>query len=102
MYCPQVGACRVCGVLTDVNSNASCLRCGGAFHLALRQDVPAKDCGQVWISDESQTLEFACNVCLGFASPDAGEPEAPSRARYTRSRGVRAADLLRQKRRRRP
>jgi hypothetical protein len=96
---PQVGVCRVCGEMTSVTSNASCMQCGGVFHLALRQDVPEKDCGQVWINDESQTLEFACNVCLGQAEPAA--PPSDERPRYARTQGTRAADLLRAKRRRR-
>lgn len=98
---PQVGACNVCGELTTVHTNASCHRCGASFHLALRQDVPSKDCGQVWIGEESQTLEFACNICLGFAKPP--EAAAESRPRYQRSEGARAANVLRSKRRpRRP
>lgn len=102
MHGPQVGVCRVCGELTTVHSNASCLQCGGAFHLALRQDIPAKDCGQVWIGEQSQTLEFACNICLGVATP-ATDADAPASAsdtgRYARREGVRATDLLREKRR---
>lgn len=102
MHGPQVGVCRVCGDLTTVHSNASCLQCGSAFHLALRQDIPAKDCGQVWISEESQTLEFACNVCLGVTNPIAdAAPDTPAAvpSRYARREGVRAADVLREKRR---
>jgi hypothetical protein len=88
--------------MTDAFSNASCMQCGAPFHLALRQDVPAKDCGQVWINDESQTLEFACNVCLGHAVEPAAEPAAPSAGgRYSRSQGARASEILRQKRARR-
>ena len=96
---PQVGVCRVCGGMTTVTSNASCMQCGGTFHLALRQDLPDKDCGQVWINEESQTLEFACAVCLGQVEPVAEQASAPSR--YARAQGVRAADVLRAKRRRR-
>jgi hypothetical protein len=100
MHGPQVGVCRVCGELTSVTSNATCLQCGSAFHLALRQDVPDKDCGQVWINEETQTLEFACYICLGRADP-AAPASAPARRRYARSTATRAADLLREKRRRR-
>lgn len=102
VYGPQTGVCRVCGELTDALSNAACMRCGGTYHLALRQDVPAKDCGQVWINEEHQTLEFACNICLGHAEP-AGS-RAASRTdegkRYARREGASAADIVRRRRRR--
>lgn len=76
------------------------MECGSAFHLALRQDVPAKDCGQVYINDESQTLEFACNICLGHApEPDTVKAAPDERTRYARRQGGRAADVLRAKRR---
>ena len=100
MYGPQVGVCRVCGEMTNTVSNASCLQCGSSYHLALRQDIPAKDCGQVWINEESQTLEFACYICLGVVAPPP-DPEVtpPARPRYVRAQGARAAELLRRKRR---
>ena len=97
MHGPQVGACRVCGELTNAFSNATCMQCGSSYHLALRQDVPAKDCGQVWISDESQTLEFACDICLGKVSPE-DDAAGAARPQYARAEGRRAADVLRRKR----
>ncbi len=48
--------CRVCGEPTTEHSNAVCSWCTAPFHLALRQDIPAKDCGQVWISEELLAL----------------------------------------------
>lgn len=95
---PQTGRCHVCGELTDTYSNAACLRCGSVFHLALRQDMPGKDCGQVWINDESQTLEFACNRCLGLAAPASDGATDETAARYSRSTHSRASDLLRARR----
>lgn len=101
MHGPQTGVCRVCGELTDAFSNATCMRCGAQYHLALRQDVPAKDCGQVWIDDESQTLEFACNICLGTAVVPAATEGRAGGEGYARAEGGRATDLLRRKRRQR-
>lgn len=34
------------------------------FHLNSRTDLPGKDCGDVWVSEEHMALEFVCNVCL--------------------------------------
>jgi hypothetical protein len=84
--------------LTDTFSNATCMQCGFSFHLALRNDVPAKDCGQVWIDDESQTLDFACDVCLGKVDPTPAVEESGNRTGYVRSEGMRASDVLRRKR----
>ena len=105
--------CRVCGEPTDATSEAECLRCLQPFHLALRQDVPAKDCGEVWLSDELMALEFACAICLAeergtplpqpLAAPpaptDAPERPTPAGRRYARHEGMRAADVARRRRR---
>ncbi len=87
--------CRVCGEPTSEFSHAVCSRCDLPFHLALRQDVPAKDCGQVWINPQHLGLEFGCNVCLGVETE-----AAPPRRRYARHEGVRARDVLRRRGRR--
>jgi hypothetical protein len=95
--------CRVCGEPTSEFSHAVCSRCDLPFHLALRQDVPAKDCGQVWINPQHLGLEFGCNVCLGIeaaATQDAAPVEAAPRRRYARHQGVRAQELLRRRGRR--
>ena len=98
MHGPQVGVCRVCGELTDTYSNATCMQCGFPFHLALRNDVPAKDCGQVWIDEDSQTLDFACDICLGRVDPAPDVDQEAARSAYSRSEGMRASDVLRRKR----
>lgn len=102
--------CRVCGEPTSQYSHASCDGCGETFHLALRQDIPAKDCGQVWINDEFMALEFSCNVCLDVVAPDTAAPPLPPvesvpgaptvKRRYARRDGINASALLRDKRRR--
>ena len=98
--------CRVCGEPTSEFSRAVCSHCAQPYHLALRQDVPAKDCGQVWINEHHLSLEFACNACLAAEEP--AEPpaapaplaERPARQRYVRREGVGAAELMRARRRR--
>ncbi len=32
-------------------------------------DMPGKDCGEVWVNEEHQALEFACNRCLAPPEP---------------------------------
>lgn len=100
--------CRVCGDLTTEHSNATCNSCGGVFHLALRTDVPAPDCGQVWISEEHLALEFACDTCLAgdaqapaTSASSARLEAAPARRRYTRREGMGASQLARARRQRR-
>jgi hypothetical protein len=78
----------------DTN-RASCSQCGREFHLALRTDVPTRDCGDAWIDDEAQALVFGCDLCLGRAQP-AG-PAASSRRRYARSEGKSAGALARRR-----
>jgi hypothetical protein len=103
----MVETCSVCGEPTGEHSYASCSRCARPYHLALRQDIPAKDCGQVWISEESLALDFACNTCLvaeGLiqlpSQPEAViAPESTTR-RYARRERVRASEVVRTRRRR--
>jgi hypothetical protein len=100
--------CRVCGDPTSEHSHAVCYRCRRPYHLALRQDIPAKDCGQVWLDEELLALQFACNVCLEVSAPTDGTAPAAEasanprgRRRYARHERVRAADVARARRQRR-
>src|SRR5436190_2510212 len=78
--------CHVCGSEMDAN-RASCNECGRDFHLALRVDVAARDCGDAWIDDEVQALIFGCNACLGRSEPAV----PPVKKRYARrNRGASA------------
>ena len=71
----------VCGVCRDPVQpamSADCNWCSGRFHLNQRNDVEAKDCGQVWIDEQYMALQFACDSCLraeDAASPERREPE---------------------------
>ena len=67
--------CRVCDEPADDTNSAVCNWCGLRFHLALRQDVPGKDCGRVWVNESYGALEYACESCLrGEPLPDEDEP----------------------------
>jgi predicted amidophosphoribosyltransferase len=85
--------CGVCGEAMDEN-RASCNQCGNEFHLALRIDRPARDCGEAWIDEDVQALVFGCNTCLGRGQP----AEKQRRVRHT---GVKASAVARARRQRR-
>jgi hypothetical protein len=99
----QYAPCSVCGEQTSEHSNAMCNFCFRPYHLALRNDIPAKDCGQVWISEEHMSLEFACNTCIGQQSVPTAKPatltETP-KPRYARREGKSASAIVREKQRR--
>jgi hypothetical protein len=84
--------CSDCSGPLDQN-RATCNLCGQEFHLALRIDVPARECGDAWIDDEVQALVFGCNVCLGRGAP------AEPRKRYARREGRRASAVARSRKR---
>ena len=70
--------------------SAECNWCDSRYHLNQRNDIVARDCGEVWIDEQYLALQFACNTCLGGpaagsrpAKPAAG---APGRARSSSGR----------------
>lgn len=63
-------ACVCCGEGFKAHDLAVCNSCGGNFHLAMRIDVEVKECGQVWINEELDGIEFGCNRCLGIQRED--------------------------------
>ena len=71
-------ACVVCGEAVDAKMSAACNWCDGRYHLNQRNDVEAKDCGQVWIDEQYMALQFACDNCLASDSvlaPPAKRPK---------------------------
>jgi len=84
--------CNVChGPLGE--NRAACTMCTAEFHLALRTDIPAIDCGDAWIDDELQALVFGCNACRGRV------PE-PARRRRAIRRNSAGANIVARRRRR--
>ena len=79
--------CVVCGEGVDATMSAECNWCDGRFHLNQRNDVDAKDCGQVWIDEQYLALQFACNNCLASEDvPSPPTPITPARKRSTLAR----------------
>src|SRR5690242_9103581 len=91
--------CSICAEPTGRHCQAICNGCGSLFHLALREDIPCKDCGQVWLNEEYMALEFVCNTCLGVAPPPAAESATPAKRRYVRHEGKGANAVARTRRR---
>ncbi|MGE5595671.1 MAG: hypothetical protein ACM3S1_06490 [Hyphomicrobiales bacterium] len=92
-------SCSVCGEELTPTTEAYCNSCNQPYHLNQRQDIPGKDCGEVWISEEHLGLEFACNRCLHpeqFERPldDVLDlTEAAAEIGYSEEDLARAADL---------
>jgi len=61
---PETYACAVCGEAAPAAMTAECNWCDRRYHLNQRNDVEAKDCGQVWIDEQYMALQFACDTCL--------------------------------------
>ncbi len=61
--------------------SAECNWCDQRYHLNQRNDVEAKDCGEVWIDDQYLALQFACQNCLtGPAAGSRGGAQTPASA----------------------
>jgi hypothetical protein len=81
--------CVVCGDAVSEAMSAECNWCDSRYHLNQRNDVEAKDCGQVWIDEQYLALQFACNNCLGNGAAAAStdtrvERDADRPRRYKR------------------
>lgn len=87
--------CCVCGEPADETNASDCYGCGRLYHLNQRNDVVARDCGDVWLNDSTLALEFGCQTCIDerFGEPDA--TTTPS------ADGSESADSGRESRRRR-
>jgi len=75
--------------------SATCNWCNGVYHLNQRNDIEARDCGQVWIDEQYMALQFACDTCLNSKGDDTAPttpvrvrevalPARPRRRRYTK------------------
>ena len=75
---PQTYSCTVCLEHVDDSNSSECNGCGERYHLNQRNDRPGKDCGDVWINDETLALEFGCQTCIDAVnqeqSPAAANP----------------------------
>lgn len=69
--------------------SAECNWCDSRYHLNPRNDIEARDCGEVWIDEQYLALQFACNTCLGGPAADAraAKPAASARGRVKSSAG---------------
>ncbi len=92
---PSTYTCVVCGEVAAPRMSSECNGCNGRFHLNQRNDIEARDCGQVWIDEQYLALQFACNNCLpaemrveSTAATHPGTPpkaeRAPRQRRYRR------------------
>ena len=72
--------CGVCSELVDARMSAECNWCDNRYHLNPRNDIDAKDCGEVWIDEQYLALQFACNTCLSGPAAESRAAHPPSRA----------------------
>ena len=79
--------CSVCDEQAEAAMTAACNWCNSRYHLNQRNDVEAKDCGQVWVDEQYLALQFACNTCL-TAAELATQPAARRPARSTPRRAA--------------
>ena len=85
--------CKVCAEEVEPHCATVCNSCGETFHLNQRQDLPGKDCGDVWLNEEHLGLEFACNICLAPAEEAADLDEVLDLSEAAAIAGVTEGDL---------
>jgi len=90
--------CVVCREHVAAAMSSECNWCGGRYHLNQRNDIEAKDCGQVWVDEQFLALQFACNTCL--AGEGGGGEAAPAAAGRAATRPARVRDIAPPRRRR--
>jgi hypothetical protein len=67
----ETATCCVCLETVDDSNASECNGCGQRYHLNQRNDRPGKDCGDVWINDDTLALEFGCQTCIDAVLQDA-------------------------------
>ena len=75
---PTTYICTVCAEQAPTAMTAECNWCDRPFHLNQRNDVEAKDCGQVWVDEQYLALQFACNICLAGTDRDPAATTGPA------------------------
>ncbi|HEX5480045.1 MAG TPA: hypothetical protein VFY79_10040 [Dehalococcoidia bacterium] len=92
----QEYVCVVCNEPVEARMSAECNWCDGRYHLNQRNDVDAKDCGQVWIDEQYMALQFACDNCLrdGGEASQSRDP-APAKIREITGRPGRGRTQVR-------
>src|SRR4051812_26424972 len=93
------GVCHVCAEPTSRHCQAICNGCNALFHLALREDIPCKDSGQVGLNEEYRARESVGNACLGAPQAPAPDVPAPKNRRSARREGMGANAVARSRRR---
>jgi coproporphyrinogen III oxidase len=78
---PAPMRCVVCSDHAPDVASSICNWCNQRFHLNQRNDIEGRDCGQVWIDEQSMALQFACNNCLARESSTDGAGATRTRAR---------------------
>jgi hypothetical protein len=86
---PELFTCGVCSEPLEARMSAECNWCDSRYHLNQRNDVVAKDCGEVWIDEQYLALQFACNTCLTGPAAES-RPAKPAANATARSRSTAA------------
>ncbi len=84
----ELFTCGVCSEPVEARMSVECNWCDSRYHLNPRNDIEAKDCGEVWIDEQYLALQFACNACLTgpAAESRAAQPATRSAARSAPAR----------------
>lgn len=60
----EAGSCHICAQGLVAEDTASCHLCYKDFHLAMTIQSQTKDCGQIFMNNDTLALAFVCNQCL--------------------------------------
>lgn len=58
-----IGVCPICLEELVPVHQTSCVYCEGVFHLRMKENVVAKDCGSMWLDEDSESLLIMCKTC---------------------------------------
>ncbi len=57
------GLCPVCLEELAPIHQIDCVACLISFHIRMLENVEAKECGSMWIDEDSEAMVFMCNTC---------------------------------------
>ena len=63
LYTNSTGLCPICLEELVPIHQIECTACRLVFHIRMTENEEARDCGSVWLDEDSEAMVFMCKTC---------------------------------------